>query len=122
MYVKIKDNKILGYATYPIDDTYKETDKEIVEGFDHKLYYKEYTQTDEYKNLIVQYKEKEKLNNLRRLREIECFSVINRGELWYNTLTSSQKTELNEWYKLWLDLPNNYNQNTKIPKKPEWIK
>lgn len=117
MFIKIKDNEILGYATYQIDDTYEETDKEVVEGFDHKLYYKEYTETDEYKNLIVQYKEKEKLNNLRRLREIECFSVINRGQLWYNNLTETQIKELNSWYQEWLDV----TETLTIPTKPNWI-
>lgn len=31
---------------------------------------------------------------LRRRRAGECFSVINRGQLWYNTLTDIQRQEL----------------------------
>lgn len=41
---------------------------------------------------------------LRARREKECFSVINRGEMWYSMLTDEQKAELKEWYKAWLDV------------------
>jgi hypothetical protein len=56
-------------------------------------------------------------NNLRRKRKAECFSVINRGPLWYDTLTESQKQELKIWYKQWLDVTINLS----IPNKPEWL-
>lgn len=39
---------------------------------------------------------------LRILRERECFPVINRGQLWYDTLTDNQKAELADWYQSWL--------------------
>ena len=39
------------------------------------------------------------LNNLRARREYECFSYINRGVLWYNTLTTEQQQQLNTWYQ-----------------------
>ncbi len=41
---------------------------------------------------------------LRVRREKECFSVINRGEMWYSLLTDEQKEELKVWYKAWLDV------------------
>lgn len=67
---------------------------------------------------ITQKVEENILNNLRLKRENECFPVINRGELWYQTLTESQKTELKKWYNDWLNVTD-----TKIvPQKPQWLK
>ena len=40
----------------------------------------------------------------RVLRERDCFPIINRGQLWYQTLTEDQLIELNKWYKDWLDV------------------
>lgn len=56
--------------------------------------------------------------DLRRLRENECFRFINRGELWYDTLTNDQITELSEWYRAWL----NVTETKVIPNKPTWLK
>ena len=53
----------------------------------------------------------------RRRREIECFPVINRGSLWYDTLTEKQLSELKTWYRAWLDGTNTQT----IPEKPEWL-
>lgn len=67
------------------------------------------------------------LDNLRTRREEECFSIINRGVLWYNTLTSEQQQELNTWYQAWLDVPQVYLETkptdieTIIPTKPNWL-
>lgn len=64
----------------------------------------------------------ETLERLRLLREDECFSVINRGQLWYNTLTEAQISELNEWYQQWLNLPNTYTGGEIVyPTKPSWL-
>lgn len=57
-------------------------------------------------------------NQLRCRREDECFSIINRGRLWYNTLTEEQIAELQVWYQAWLDAPNTLQE----PIKPNWIK
>ena len=59
-----------------------------------------------------------KLNEIRELRDEICFPIINRGELWYNTLTSKQLEELNVWYRDWLDA----TQTKVIPEKPNWLK
>lgn len=61
--------------------------------------------------------EEQVLNNLRMKREIECFSVINRGVLWYNMLTEEQRLELDIWYKKWLDV----TETMVIPEKPSWL-
>lgn len=47
----------------------------------------------------------------------ECFSVINRGRLWYDALTEEQLSELQSWYRAWLDGTNTQT----IPEKPEWL-
>lgn len=57
------------------------------------------------------------LNNLRAKREEECFSIVNRGQLWYNKLTQDQLTQLNTWYQSWLDV----TATKVIPTKPSWL-
>ena len=61
--------------------------------------------------------EEEELDNLRILRQEECFPIINRGQLWYNTLTTEQLQELDTWYHAWLDV----TITKQIPQKPEWL-
>lgn len=56
-------------------------------------------------------------NALRRRRERECFSVINRGKAWYDLLTVSQEAELKEWYHAWL----NVTETNVIPVRPKWL-
>lgn len=75
------------------------------------------------KVVAVEYEEtprtiEEQKEYLRELREIECFSIINRGKLWYNNLTEEQIEELNEWYSAWLEVTETLVE----PTKPEWIK
>jgi len=59
----------------------------------------------------------EELQVLRLLRDIECFTVINRGQVWYATLTDQQRIELQEWYEKWL----NVTETKIIPQKPDWL-
>lgn len=56
-------------------------------------------------------------NALRRRRERECFSVVNRGKAWYDLLTIEQEAELKEWYHAWL----NVTDTNVIPVKPSWL-
>lgn len=58
-----------------------------------------------------------KADELRSRRATECFTVINRGALWYDKLTTEQKQELSAWYEAWLDAP----QTGAVPNKPTWI-
>ena len=53
----------------------------------------------------------------RRRRELECFPINNRGQLWYDTLSEGQLSELKNWYQAWLDGTNTQT----IPEKPEWL-
>ena len=69
--------------------------------------------------------EEARLELLRSNRESDCFTIINRGELWYNKLTENQKQELSEWYQKWLDVTEETNKdengNYIIPEKPNWL-
>lgn len=56
--------------------------------------------------------------NFRQQREVECFPIINRGQLWYDGLTEQQIAELTAWYKDWL----NVTQTLDVPEKPTWLK
>lgn len=73
----------------------------------------EYEDIQVYKN----YTEEQFKNNLRAKRETECFTIINRGQLWYDTLTETQLNELNTWYHEWLDI----TETLVIPTKPDWL-
>lgn len=57
------------------------------------------------------------LADLRTRREMECFSVINRGQLWYEGISISQLLELREWYKAWLAV----TETLVVPEKPTWL-
>ena len=59
----------------------------------------------------------EETEQLRVERDAECFSVINRGWLWYDTLTEKQTKELRKWYKDWLDV----TETKKKPDRPSWL-
>ena len=59
----------------------------------------------------------EALFTLRKQREEQCFSIINRGKLWYDCLSIEQLSELNDWYFAWLDV----TETKVIPVKPEWL-
>lgn len=69
-------------------------------------------------NKLSEVENENSLNELRKLRETECFSIINRGILWYNTLTEEQIDELAQWYQDWLDVTD----TMVVPTMPDWIK
>ena len=54
---------------------------------------------------------------LRERREAECFSVVNRGWIWYSSLTLAQWRELRTWYLAWL----NVTSTKVIPERPSWL-
>ena len=53
----------------------------------------------------------------RLRRETECFSVINRGQLWYEGVSITQLLELRQWYKAWL----NVTETMVVPERPAWL-
>lgn len=68
-------------------------------------------------NREVELANRRTVEELRVRREKECFSVINRGEMWYSLLTDEQKAELKDWYKAWLDV----TETLVAPEPPEWL-
>ena len=56
--------------------------------------------------------------NIRANREEKCFPIINRGQLWYDTLTEQQHNELAVWYRAWLDATETMVE----PNDLDWIK
>ena len=95
----------------PYNYSFVEVDKEDCEACDFN---------DDLSFNIEKYnkrKENNKFDELRRRREVECFAIINRGQLWYNTLTEEQMNELKEWYIAWL----NVTDTLIIPNKPSWL-
>lgn len=107
-----------GYATTfyrNIDENIaKNIEKGLVEGQQLK-------KTDQERlpqNELPPLREEDVLNSLRAQREAECFSVINRGKLWYDGLTEEQLGELKAWYQAWLDAP----QTKEKPKELAWLK
>lgn len=70
---------------------------------------------DENKKAKADYKFR--INTIRMRRQVECFSVVDRSQLWYNSLTNEQKAELQEWYEAWLVAPD----TLVIPTKPDWV-
>lgn len=56
-------------------------------------------------------------DKLRKCRETECFSIINRGQLWYEGVSITQLLELRKWYKAWLDV----TETMVVPEKPSWL-
>lgn len=93
-------------------------DYKIVHGYNGAVYFEDYTHTEEYKQKEAQWRQEQELKDLRRQRQVECFSVINRGYLWYSQLSESQVSELGSWYNAWL----NVTETLEIPQKPLWLK
>lgn len=54
---------------------------------------------------------------LRKRRKEECFSVVDRSQLWYNHLTSEQLQDLEKWYNDWLVV----TETLVVPEKPNWL-
>lgn len=54
---------------------------------------------------------------LREVREAVCFPIVNRGQVWYDTLTEGQRSELKTWYKAWLDVTKTLVE----PPTPVWL-
>lgn len=54
---------------------------------------------------------------LRQRRQTECFTFVNRGQLWYATLSIKQLAELTAWYTAWLKV----TETKAIPERPEWL-
>lgn len=69
---------------------------------------------ENYQQKLIEENNKERI---RTIREIECFTKIDRSPMWYTSLTTEQIQELEQWYRAWLDAP----ETLEIPNKPEWL-
>ena len=102
-----------------IDDIIDASDEESINNFYNE--FQSYRIVDDVlvkdDNKMEEIVVERKKDNLRGRRENECFSVINRGAAWYNTLTNEQSIELSVWYKAWLDVTD----TMVVPECPEWI-
>lgn len=114
-----KDNSgnIIAASDIKFSDTYEYADEVYSVGFDGKIYSESEMHSAEYIARKAEFDNNIRLSAIRAQRETECFSVINRGTLWYEKLTAEQKNELSVWYQNWLDAP----QTGIIPAKPEWL-
>lgn len=119
MKIKILNIRPLRYMTYPItDDMVEITEEEALLLFSarplmyedgHIVIDAEEEAKDGYKALKM---------NLRKRRETECFTYINRGSVWYTRLTEEQYDELNLWYQRWLEVTD----TLEVPERPTWLK
>lgn len=102
--------------SFPIDETAIEVPQEILDQIGITKCF------DVENNRVIDYDNSEdllnaKIEELRARREQECFTIINRGSLWYDTLTPEQLAELQKWYTSWLDVTETLEE----PIKPEWL-
>jgi hypothetical protein len=116
-----KENYVLGYAFIgDLDNSIEVEDFE----FKHDCNYYKYDKgniiydKNRYDLAVKNDLEANVLEMIRLNRQSECFSIINRGKLWYDILTAKQIEELDEWYKAWLNAPETLIE----PDKPIWLK
>lgn len=95
----------------------EQEDYHIRNGYNGALFFEEYMETTEYKEKATAFEEQQFIKELRRQREEECFSIINRGVLWYDNLTEVEKAELADWYRAWLDV----TETLTVPDCPIWL-
>ena len=111
--------KILGqlsYQSFPETDGMIEVDDELLKQIGRTKCF------DVNTNKIIDYVKPDRSivtqqKTLRFKREKECFPIINRGQLWYSTLTAEQYRELQTWYQAWLDV----TETLVAPEKPGWL-
>lgn len=92
---------------------------EDIEQFLHQFYAYQFQDGKlEYKKDAYEAHATEELKaEYRQRREAECFSVVNRGQLWYEGISIAQLLELRQWYKAWL----NVTETMVVPEKPSWL-
>ena len=61
--------------------------------------------------------EESEKDTLRQRRQTECFSFVNRGQLWYATLSIAQIAELTAWYTAWLKV----TETKVVPVRSAWL-
>ena len=120
-YLLNENNEIIQDDFEPFAPNCLERDREeynLVNGYNGALFFVEYTQTEEYRAKAAAFEARSEIRALRERRQTECFDVVNRGAVWYERLTDTQKAELAEWYQLWLDV----TQTKVVPEPLAWLK
>lgn len=82
---------------------------------------------DEYEDILIYhiYTQTEldeiELDEIKRRREEECFSIVDRSQLWYkyNVNTPEREAELDAWYQAWLHITD--SRPYIIPERPIWL-
>lgn len=70
-------------------------------------------------NYAIKYLRSEDANLvLREIRDLICFSITDRGTLWYKSLTYTQSAELEKWHTAWKDITKTHV----VPARPVWLK
>ena len=120
IYYLMNDNKEIikdDFSFFENALSMSDEDYKIVNGYNGALFLETFTKTEEYKQKEAEWQRNHILKVLKTRREQECFSIINRGYLWYLQLTDEHIRELNVWYDAWLDV----TETLTVPKKPDWI-
>lgn len=120
MYVLLDNGYVTSYATFgDLIDGIEIQEPDNLQHFEDN--YGAYKIVD---NQLVYDEEKGKEINLEKVRfelrerrQIECFSIVDRSRLWYDTLTEAQIEELRTWYNAWLKV----TETLVIPDRPEWL-
>lgn len=119
MYIlKNQNGEIIATCGVKPNEDWEEAVEEYGVGVDGRIYSKTEMSTKEYLEKKDKCLEARQKDGIRVQRSEECFPIINRGALWYDTLTIEQKKEMSMWYQEWLDAP----ATGVIPTKPSWIK
>lgn len=114
--MKVKILSKFGYQSFPITEDMIEIDDNLLKQIGKTKCFDLDTKTIiDYDN-SAEIKERQ-ISRLRKQREQECFPIINRGQLWYSTLTAEQYKELQVWYQAWLDV----TETLVAPEKPGWL-
>ena len=120
MQVQLENGRVISYALVgEIVEGIEVSEPEDIDHFEtHFSAYRLQDGTLEYDEDQNKENERKALcDGLRQRRETECFSYINRGQLWYDRLTEEQKAELDAWYAAWLKVTDTLT----APKKPSWL-
>lgn len=122
--MRIEIDSAYRVVQWSVDDTKNELlfyvdDKIVPSDFEENAFY--YYYKDGKFVLDKSYKERrEKEFSLLRLRQARhdiCFPIINRGALWYDSLSNEQKEELKAWYNAWLNVTETFIE----PEMPDWL-
>lgn len=122
IHVNKKTRRIEGYTEFSLEDPLPNKGcelieiREIPENWQYCRYENHQIILD--KEYQLEKENEEKLMVIRQQRETACFPIINRGKLWYDSLSNEQSIELQNWYQNWLDAP----ETMIIPTMPAWIK